>query len=212
VIFSLLHPTIRLPEGWQAASDEWYAACDNPDEVEYVLCTEWPVPPAITSWKHFVQIDNGDRRCSTMGWNKAGAASTGQFLITIADDFAPCLHWDTELLKVIPDLKGQYVIAVNMGGFRPDLLMFTLMTRPYYERYGYVWYPEYKGMYADDDFTAVAKRDGVIINARHLFFEHRHPSYGTAPDDAAYRWENRPEAYKHGEQVFARRKRDDFKD
>lgn len=212
MIFSLLHPTIRLPEGWRAACDEWYAACDNPDSVEYILCTEQPLPNAVAPWENFVLIENNNKHCSTAAWNKAGAASTGQVLITIADDFAPCTHWDTALLRAIPDLQGQYVIDVNMGGTRPELLMFALMTRPYYERYGYVWYPEYKGMYADDDFTAVARRDGVVINARYLFFEHRHPAYGTAPDDDAYHWQNRPEAYKHGEQVFARRKRNGFKD
>jgi hypothetical protein len=135
-------------------------------------------------------------------------------LIALADDFVPCPKWDIELLAVIPDADGQYVVDVSTG--RADgLLTLSILTRAYYLRYGRIFYSDYdeRGtMYNDDDFTAVARRDAVVIDARRLWFEHRHPSYGKGDWDDTYRRVNREEAYRHGAAVFKWRSEHDFAD
>ena len=46
--FSILHATIRLPDGWLAAYEEWKAKCDDWSKVEYILAVDsfdqgaWP--------------------------------------------------------------------------------------------------------------------------------------------------------------------------
>lgn len=216
--FSLLHTTVRL-DGWKQAYLDWFNRSDYPNEIEYILCTETPVgygtnfddlPFADRS--RWVSV-NGAGSC-VAGWNCAAEHAVGDVLITVSDDFAPCRHWDTELLKVIPDLGGQYVVAVAAG--RTDNLMtISILTRAYYKRYGRIFYYGYDSrgaMYTDNDFTDVAYRDGVVVDARHLVFEHRHPSYGLVPWDSVYTRCNRPEAYQHGEAVYRWRKAHDFAD
>lgn len=177
--FSLCHATARLPNGWRAAYECWRERCDDWSKVEYILSVDtadmerWPVVPGP------LVTENLGRQCAVDAWNSAGKYATGRFLITAADDLFPPPHWDTELLKVIPSLDGEYVIEVKSGTSPADdewmrCQLHSFMTRPYYERIGNLFYPEYVGYYADIDFTEMAKRDGVMVDARHLTFQHRH--------------------------------------
>lgn len=208
-IFSLVHTTARTPRGWRDAAKAWMQSADSTSKIEYVLSADFGETldgifcPVQTVW-------NRGPKTAVAGWNVAAEHATGRVLITVADDWFPCLHWDTELLKVIPDLDSECVVDVNTGG-NPNLLTFCILTRPYFERIGSrLFHPEYIGMYADNEFTDVAKRDGVVVNARHLFFQHFHPCHGTAKPDGIYARQNRPEAYQVGQAVYERRKAEGF--
>jgi len=220
--FSLLHTTARiLNNGWEQATVEWHKHCDNPQDVEYVLfldgCNLWDwelaevqdIPPVkFGSWI----VDDSGLDCigSANGWNRAAKVSTGKFLITISDDYRPCEHWDTEILIALEHdhtadtnmIDGEYVLDVDNQDGAPHI-PFSFLTRAYYNRYGYIFYPEYKGLMADNDFTDVAREDGVVINARHLKFRHLHYLCGTAANDEVYQKQQQTLAY--GQQVYARR-------
>ena len=191
----------------------WAEACDNPAAVEYVFCVDDEdssktnfMPLDMGRFGSFVFCYNHGRRCAVDGWNTAAEHSSGQFLITVSDDYRPCSHWDTELLKVIPHLEGEYVLDVDNQDNSHPLLPFSFLTRRYYQKLGYLFYPEFFGMMADNDFTDVARADGVVVDARHLKFTHLHPHRGTALDDEVYRWQQRPEAWEAGNRVYNRRK------
>jgi hypothetical protein len=205
--FSLCHTTARVPDGWIAAAQAWFVACDHPENVEYILVHDegTEIVGANPGFGSFAVHVNGKRKTAVDGWNCSAEHSTGRFIITVADDWFPCEHWDAELLKVIPDLDGQHVVEVATGG-DDGLLTFSLLTRAYYERFNYLFHPDYIGMYADNEFTDVARENGVVIHARHLFFEHKHPLYGTGEDDAVYQRQHRPEAWETGEKVYLQRR------
>lgn len=124
-------------------------------------------------------------------WNESGRLSTGRFLITVADDLFPPPHWDTELLKVIPSLEGEYMIEVKSGTSPADdewmrVQLHSFITRPYYDRIGNFFYPRYTGYYADCDATEMARHHGVMVDARHLTFQHRHWIGTNVPQDEVY--------------------------
>lgn len=217
-IFSLCHTTRRIP-GWEKAARAWIEAADNPHSVEYVLCVDAEEERAqvqhvfdvvffgIPMSQRVLVFSGSKRRCAVDGWNAAAAASTGKFLITVSDDVFPPARWDTLLLEALGSrINEEAVVWVNSGEKR-DLMAFSLLTRKYYERYGYIFYPEYLGMYGDDDFTRQALRDGVVIDCRKTLpeFKHLHPLHGTAPNDEVYEHQNRPEAYAVGKAIFEKR-------
>jgi len=193
--FSLCHATARVPLGWLDAFRAWQSNCDNWQQVEYILCVDkvdrdkWPV--IFNRLDPDIRFVLNQGRSCVSAWNTAAAASTGRFLINIADDLYPCPHWDTELLKVIPDLDGEYVVEVKSGTSPADdewfrLMLQSFVTRPYYERKGYLFHPDYDGWYSDVEFTEVARRDGVVVDARHLTFQHKHWIGTSVPQDAIY--------------------------
>ena len=221
-LISLCHTTARLPDGWKKAATLWRDRADHPEQIEYILGIDagtenkpdWQTVNELLKpfWAWEVVLNYG-RKCAVDGWNATARESKGKLLITVSDDWYPCEHWDTELLRVIPNLDGEYVVDLATGGTEVgSLLTFSVLTRAYFDRltrdYGYqggFFYPEYLGMFADNDFDAFARRDGVVIPAKDLFFEHDHPLYKGAELDAIHQWQNRPEAYQVGEEVLRRR-------
>ena len=207
------------------ATDAWISRADNPSALEYILCvdegtTYVQAHPGAFPVSRFEYVVNRKRHCAVDGWNTAAEHSTGKLLITIADDWMPPEHWDT-LLLVQLNLDKPAVVWVNSrtDGRIDPIMMFSILTRPYYEKYGYIFYPEYIGMFGDNDFTDVALRDSTngecdLIDCRKSLpvFEHRHPEYKTAPDDEIYQRQHRSEAYRVGAAVYNRRKLSGFKD
>jgi hypothetical protein len=208
IIFSLCHTTARLPDGWRKAAQAWFDNCDHPEQVEHVLVTDEPLQIEGIFPITIAGLNQGPHTC-VAGWNHAYQLSSGKFIISLADDWFPCEHWDTELLKVLPDLAGEFVVNVDTLG-NDHLMCFVMATHAYLEQYnhgeGWMFYPEYDGMYADNDFTDSAALAQVIINAKHLKFPHYHPAFFPAVEaDAIHLKQGRPEAYKLGFKVYKER-------
>ncbi len=218
--FSILHATIRLPDGWRAAYQAWKDACDHWSRVEYILAIdEQDIDVDMELPDGVKLVINHGRHCSVDAFNAAAEASTGDFLIQSADDWFPCPHWDTEIRKLVPDMSKEAVIDVDNGHFTGHIIICPMLTRAYYERPGRgacggkLFYPEYMSMGADDDFTLVAKRDGVVITAYHLFFDHRHPWRGNVDHDThgAYAHNQSHAAWHAKDTVLPRRIAEDFR-
>lgn len=229
-LFSILHTSAR-PNKWREIYDAWIKAAVNPEQVEYVLCVDerW----GFTREMFVEQFDamarlqprdikitwNTQRRCYVDGVNTAAQASTGRILIVNADDQYPCEGWDQKLELALAKCGGftsvlgleeaDYVVEVSTGTVdehNRGILVMPILSRARYERLGYVFYPEYESMYADNDFCEHARQDGVIIDASYLLFPHRHPynEGNQAIDtwDEQYRAQNRQEAYRLGHTLF----------
>ena len=179
---------------------------------------------------------NTQRRCYVDGVNQAAAAAHGRILIVNADDQYPALNWDESIISVLerraaidsgvdparwPDgvfatdggtlWPAEFVIEVSTGTPREherNILVMPIVSRSRYERLGYLFYPQYESMYADNDLCSQARLDGVVIDARALVFPHRHPLFDSSvPTDEQYEAQNSPEAYRHGAAIFRWRER-----
>jgi hypothetical protein len=221
--FSILHPTARVPDGWRPAADAWLENCSRPQDVEYVLAVHESQRHALLckelGFGLFHLVESHGRRCWVENSNAAAEASTGKFLVLSADDFFPPKDWDLGMLAAIPNIDAPCVLDLGTSDSigQPGLIAFPTMTRAYYEQPGRggcggnFLYPEYVSMGADDDFTEYAHRDGAVVDARHLKFEHRHWSNGARPHDEVDDWQSgRPEVWEMKERVIARRRREGF--
>jgi GT2 family glycosyltransferase len=215
-MFSLLHISAR-PEQWEATHDAWMKACDHPDSVEYILAVDSPGPfDAKRFFKNVRVVLNLQRPCFVDACNAAAKIATGTILVVVADDFFPPKGWDTSLLSVIPDLEGAYAVHVDAQDPWPDLMTHPILTRAYYERdrgcRGELLYPDFLSVGCDDDFTEQAYKDGVVLDAKRLKFEHRHPLIkGIHPQstgDPVYQHTNRNEAWAVKETVLKRRQKE----
>lgn len=164
------------------------------------------------SGKYSVKVatNNGRKNCVD-GWNAAAAVTTGKVIIAVADDFVPPLGWDEKLLALEPKdwIDGEYVVHVN-DGFIGHIFTLAILTRKRYDRFGYLWYPGYESMFVDTEFGEVAKRDGVVIEAMHLLFEHMHHACGKRPKDTADSNHENSVRWTRGEMLFNYRKERGF--
>ena len=222
--FSVLHTTAR-PSAWGRSYMEWMRAAHHPEAIEYVLCVDerWGFPPTVGEVLEHIPylraritvLYNRQRKCMVDGYNIAASAATGEVLILNSDDMRPPHHWDDLLLAAMGErcgLSDDFVIQVSSGtpADTRSLMVLQILSALRYQRLGYVMYPGYESMYADDDFSEHARADGVVIDARHLMFPHRHPdmALGVAGDnlDAVYRHQNRQESYELGSRLLGLRR------
>jgi hypothetical protein len=235
-VFSICHTSAR-PDSWRKVYEDWIAKADHPENVEYVLVCDrrWGFHelPARDDPRPHYSFDrdrpadsngpkafwNTGRRCYVDGVNIAAQHATGDILIVNADDQFPCEHWDTELCRLRADpyaFTQEVVIRVSTGTAMDEegrgLMPVPIFSRARYERLGYVFFPGYESMYADNDFYEHAKQNDVIVDARHLMFPHIHPLYKPAEAswDDAYQAQNRPEAYEFGRNLLEIRRATSF--
>lgn len=219
-LFSLVYTSVRpqiIPQVyklWNSRSIrhdiEWCIALDDGDTASLAAAEALPkvfVDPetgATTSVK--IAINKGPRNCNA-GWNAATEISTGKVIIAVADDFTPPQGWDESLLALEPKswINEDRVIHINDGYVR-DLCTLAILTRTRYDKFGYLWYPKYQSMFNDTEFTETAYRDGVVIEAMHLLFEHMHPDCGKRERDDTDRAHASQERWNSGEMLFKFRK------
>ncbi len=183
--FSILHPTIRLPDGWRKAAATWTAMADNPAAVDHILIVDSQdierLPLDDMRTRHVVI--NTKRHCYVDAINSGAAAANGDWLICAADDWFPVPHWDTEITRLVSNPRQREAIVNVVNGHHPTLIIYPIMSRAYYERpgrggcSGHYFYPDYISMGSDDDLSLYAKRDGIVVESS-MEFMHVHPWRG----------------------------------
>jgi hypothetical protein len=102
-------------------------------------------------------------------------------LILAADDMRPKVRgYDNiirlDMMKHWPNLDG---VLHYWDGHAGDKMFNTLpiMGWNYYKKFGYIYNPEYNSLFADNEFTAVAKRLNRFVGSEQCIIEHCHPLF-----------------------------------
>jgi hypothetical protein len=106
------------------------------------------------------------------------------------------------MAKFFPDTDG--VLWFNdgfSGGNR--LITLSILGRKYFERFGYLYYPGYKSVFCDNEFTEVAKMLGKVVFIDQVIIQHQWVG-ATAPD-ALHAHNESPEMYAHDRPLFEER-------
>lgn len=195
---SLLHATRGRVQQAAAARRKWLEKAANPDAIEHIFAIDADDVDSIqylTLWRHrIVQGDGGPVRA----WNAAAEASHGEILIQLSDDWEPPMHWDKIILERMGDTSKPAVLQISDGHREDDLMCMAILTRARYLDQGYLFHPDFFSMYSDNWFSECAHKDGVVIDARDVVFEHLHPAFGKAEMDAVYARSNMRSNYVEG--------------
>lgn len=184
----------------------WLRAADNPDAIEHIFGLDqddYASAPLATVRNVVNHPIAGHGPVGA--WNACAAASSGQVLVQLSDDWEPVQGWDTAILSAIGDTTKSSVLAVSDGHRKDDLLCMAILTRARYKQQGHLFHPEFFSMHSDNWFSECAFRDGVVIDARDcITFEHMHPAFGKAEVDETYARSNDSYRYKTGENILRR--------
>ena len=106
-----------------------------------------------------------------------------------------------------PDLDG--ILHYNDGTQAGDRIMtMSIMGKKFYDRFNYIYHPDYTSLWCDNETTEVASILGKRTYFSEVLFNHNHPGWGKVPYDEQYiRTEK---FYQQDKVVFDKRKAINF--
>ena len=122
-----------------------------------------------------VHYDRGTTKISAI--NDHIDAASCDILICASDDMIPHVDgWDNEIAKAMeehyPDLDG--CVHFNDGVTDVKLITFSILGRKLYKHFGYIYHPDYKSLYCDDEFTQEVTRMDKVKYIDKVIIKHEH--------------------------------------
>ena len=132
-------------------------------------------------------------------------------ILLASDDMIPQIKgYDTIIIDkmklIYPNTDG--VLWFNDGFQETRLNTLCILGKKYYERFNYIYYPEYKSTWCDNEFMSVA----TILNKQTYFNEviikHEHPDWGYGNRDNIHNKNQNDLSYDNN--LFVERKKNNF--
>lgn len=189
---SIIHPSRSRSEIANKVRREWLDKADN--EIEYIFSLD---SDDIQNTKYDGLCIYNTNRSAIDAINRGAEVATGDLFVVVSDDFGCPEHWDTLLLEALKG-KSDYCVKTQ-DGLQPTLMTLPIMDRVYYERFGYIYYHEYRHLFCDQEMTAVAHMLGKAIILP-ILFPHNHYTTGKFKRDAITARNNA--TWQQGEKLF----------
>lgn len=216
-VISVVHPTRNRVSLFEATLNNWMQKCSNPKALEYIVSIdESETVINYFGYKHVIQKANekfgssislliSPNTCCVQAVNSGAEAAKGDLIIVNSDDFDCPDKWDEILVTegFLSNHKPQVFLIDD--GLSKDIVSLPILNRLAYTELGYVYYPEFISMFADNDLYENAKQKGWLENRRDIRFQHVHYTFTKQEPDEAYKRQNSSRSWKIGEQLFKER-------
>ena len=133
--------------------------------------------------------------------------STFDILLLASDDMVPIVKGYDAIIRdsmeqFYPDTDGVLFFNDGYVGYRTNTLV--ICGSKYYNRFGYIYCPEYKSLFCDNEFTNEANRLGKQTYLDNVIIKHEHPAnISTEKTDELYTLNDKH--YQEDEKTYMRR-------
>lgn len=199
-MISILHPSRSRPDqSYRTLSDWWRKAGSSDFETIISIDVDDPHKQEYKNLYPTTYIENRNRS-AVDAINNAAKMAKGDIMIVVSDDTECPDNWLPSLLNCIK--RRTDFIMKTQDGIQPWIITMPVLDREYYNRFGYIYHPEYRHMFCDTELTCVADITGRKIEGR-ITFPHRHYSVTKqTPDNVAQRNDR---TWAQGERLFLER-------
>lgn len=127
----------------------------------------------------------------------------GDIVVNMSDDMRFLVPgYDIKIINAFADDLDQFLHFPD-GRVNHLLPTMSIMGRTYYERFGYIYHPQYFSLWCDNEAMDVAKKLGKYKYVPERIFDHYHPAWTGEPIDALLR---HTQGYFHiDEQTYIKR-------
>lgn len=175
-MISIIHPTRQRPEKSFATIKKWVQRCGLDCEVLVSVDADDPLLHLYQSYykdtPHKLLINQN--RSAVDAVNIAASEAIGDIMVVVSDDFDCNAEWGKDILRAVKD-KKYWVLKAN-DGVQKWIITLPILDREYYNRFGYIYHPEFIHMFVDTWFTHQAEALGKVIRIDTLWFPHLHYS------------------------------------
>lgn len=141
---------------------------DVQDRIEFILGQKHNCNGKINFDANTEKISAVNDHIPEDGWD---------IVICVSDDMIPTgWAWDGDIVSAMsqyfPDLDG--CVHFNDGNTKGELITFSILGRKLYEEFGYIYHPDYKSLYCDNEFTEEVRRMGKEQYLNKVIVSHEH--------------------------------------
>lgn len=209
-----IFPTRGRPTQFVQTFNKYINTCDDRDKVEFFITvdrddlTMKPVIPTLTGVATVIEaVSTGKIHACNRDVHKG---KNWDILILISDDMIPQVQgWDT----IIRESMEEHYPNTDGVLFFPDgysaLNTMCILGKKYYDRFGYIYHPDYISLWSDNEFMEVAEQLGKQTKFSQVLFKHEHWANNTAISKDKYYIENE-KFYYQDHDTYQRRKTDNF--
>lgn len=132
-------------------------------------------------------------------------------LVLMSDDMeVQVRNWDNvlreEMKKHFPDKDG--VLWFNDGYTGNKLNTMCILGKKYYERFNYIYHPEYASLWCDNEFMEVANKLNKQKYFDKILFKHEHPANNKTKSDQLLK--HNETFYSKDKETYLKRKANNF--
>jgi FkbM family methyltransferase len=131
----------------------------------------------------------GDSKTKIQACNADIDKTTGWDIIMLAsDDMIPVVRGYDQIIRndMYENFKNtDGVLWYNDGG-QNSINTLSILGRKYYNRFGFIYNPEYISLWCDNEFTDISIKLGKMYRSKDMIIEHQHPAYEKTNFDQLY--------------------------
>ena len=180
-------PTLGRPEQFLACLTKYVTKMSGKHHVFFNINCDADDPTMKNQLlQHKIRVLCGSQNCDINfqhGSTKISAINSYidgkafDIVICISDDMNPMVDdWDNvicaDMAKNFPQLDG--ALNYNDGRAQEELITFSILGRRLYEHFGYIYHPDYKVLYCDNEFTEEVTALGKVVYIEEVVFQHDH--------------------------------------
>lgn len=198
-MISLIHPSRGRPNKAHQAAWNWIskAGC----EIDYILSLD----ADDTQCQFYENVSynsiTGKNRSAIDAINNAAKVAKGDILVVMSDDFDCPENWGQKIIEATKG-KTDWILKTH-DGIQEWIITLPIMDRTYYNRFGYIYHPDYLHMFCDTEMSCVADLTGRRL-ASNILFQHNNGDF----DDEVRRRSNA--TWNQGERLFLERSKTNF--
>jgi hypothetical protein len=234
-------PTRGRPQKFISVLDRYVNFCSGMQDVQFLISLDHDDPTMnnenmislLTRMRN--QLDNrvhfayGSSKCKIEACNaniEILRKLNPDIILLASDDMIPVVSGYDDIIckdmgKHFPDTDGVLHYDDGFSG-KDKLITLSILGRKYFERFGYMYHPDYKSVYSDDEFTQVARLldkvqyiDRCIIQHQWVGIPYTMAAQGKIKAeevrrDPLHERNESPVLYEHDRVVFERRKLNNF--
>jgi hypothetical protein len=191
------YPTRNRKEKFFSTLDKYYSLSSNPNNLFFLISLD-ENDISMNNSEVLKKLDGYKNLKYFIGNSKSKIDAVNrdiekynlwEILMIASDDMIPQVKGYDEI--IIEKMKTHYpntdgVVWFNDGNQKNKLNTLCILGKKYYERFNYVYHPDYKSCWSDNEFTEVSKKLNKQTYFDQVIIKHEHPDWGFGKRDEIY--------------------------
>ncbi len=189
--FLFKYPSIDRPEWFKKTLDKYYAMLSGHYDYEFLITlNQNDITMNNSSMRSFMgsyshlRYKYGNHQTKIGAINADMEGEEFDILFLVSDDMQPIVPgFDAVIAKAMkenfPDMDG--ALHYHDGCCGKDVtITLSIMGKKLYDRFGYIYHPDYKSFYCDLEFTDEVRRMDKVIYFPEIIVKHDYKGWGGA--------------------------------